>query len=154
MRRSFSGFLVAALLQSVVAAGTPPQTAELVGADRAGALVELFDDIELGPSAHVERCLEERRLFKGGEKIIVGCAVSIAPGDFAKLLFSYGTPLSHRSTENIQPNMPVPAVGPPFEVSDVYFLSPPEKWEINDTLIYTNAERTRLVAYLRKLILE
>jgi hypothetical protein len=138
---------VLALAQAI--AGTPAQwrARDLIGPDRAGALVVLFYDVAPGPSAHVDNCVEASRSFKGGVDVIVGCAMSISPEDFPKLLFSWGRPLSTRHVSAIQPKVEVPAVGPAFVVSDVYFLSPPELWDINDTLIYTNESRSRLVAY-------
>jgi hypothetical protein len=151
-------FYVVAVLVAVgqASAETPSHwtSHELAGPDGAGALVELFHDIAPGPSTHIDGCIEAWRSLERGTDVVIGCAMSISPDDFPKLLFSWGKPLTKRRVTAIHPELEVPPVGPAFSVSDVFFLTPPEQWNINDTLIYTNESRTRIVAYLRKLVVQ
>ena len=83
--------------------------------------------------------------------MVQGCALTIPAMDFPALLDSY-RPMHERAVTTIQSELEMPKVGQPFPIARVYYTWPPEDWGINTHLIYTDASHTRIVVYLRQLM--
>ena len=150
---------VLALTSTAVLADTSVRTETSSGKD-----AEIYLEAMLAPSykpllsVRVDRCVAKlyplKRTHPYAWHRVQGCALSIAAGDFAKLLANLRSPVTHRAVALVKPSTPVPAVGASFDVTDVYFSSPPEAWSRNDPLIYTNSSRTRIVVYAYYLVEE
>jgi hypothetical protein len=110
------------------------------------------------PSVRLDRCISRQRTVKPTHwrewQRVEGCSLTIAAADFPRLIANLGNSATHRTATSVKPSTPVPAVGVPFQVGEVYFLSPPEAWHRNDPLIYTDSTHTRVLVYAHFLVEE
>ena len=98
---------------------------------------------------HVEGCVERTSATAEGYDVVTGCVLTIADRDLSKLVSQ--PRWRTRPASAMSAALTLPAVGKPYPIAQVYFTSPPEDWDINDVLIYTDAAHTRVTAYLRQL---
>ena len=80
---------------------------------------------------------------------VLGCSLSVDADEFAQLLESR-SPLERRSASQIAPVLKVPYLADLPVTAEVHYTSPPETWEINETLIYSDASRRQVAAYVRR----
>jgi hypothetical protein len=148
------------VLWSTLALGqTPDWTESFEGNDAAIELSELLAPHYTGiPSVHVERCVAHwfrlNQVHPHRYRRVAGCALTIAAADFPKLIRYLRGTTAHREVSSVKPATPVPNLGEPFAVAEVYFVSPPEAWRHNDPLIYTDAARTHVLIYAHYLVEE
>ena len=82
---------------------------------------------------------------------VLGCSLSVDADEFAQLLQSR-SPLERRSASRIAPVLKVPYLADVPVTAEVHYTSPPEAWEINEPLIYSDGSRQRVAAYVRYLV--
>jgi hypothetical protein len=102
----------------------------------------------LPESVQVTDCA--RRQSPAGKDLdeVLGCSLSVDADEFAQLLQSR-SPLQRRSTARIAPVLKVPYLADVPVTAEVHYSSPPETWEIEEPLIYSDATRRRVAAYVR-----
>jgi len=155
----FTVIVVLALAATVTFADTSVRTETSMGKDAEIKLeAMLAPDYAPLASVHVDRSISRLRTLKRTHwrrwQRVQGCALTIAAEDFPKLIGSLGHSATHRAATAVKSSTPVPPVGTPFPISEVYFISPPEAWHRNDPLIYTNSTRTRVLVYAHYLVEE
>ena len=127
------------------------QTRVRIGRDAQVELAIIFTPNFVKPAAaRATKCLEKWHLTHAQHwrewRMVMGCSVTIRERDVEAFLGNL-TGVQHRSISSIAPADLTFAVGPPMQVSDVYFVSPPEAWRVNDVLVFTNPGISRLLVY-------
>ena len=79
---------------------------------------------------------------------VLGCSLSVDADEFAELLAGR-SPLERRSASHIAPGPKLPYLADVPVTAEVHYDSPPEAWEINEPLIYTDGSKQRVAAYVR-----
>lgn len=82
---------------------------------------------------------------------VLGCSLSVDAGEFDQLLQSR-SPLERRSASQAAPVLKLPYLADLPATQDVHYLSPPEAWEINEPLIYSDGSKQRVAAYVRYVV--
>ena len=82
---------------------------------------------------------------------VLGCSLSVDADEFAQLLQSR-SPLERRSASQIAPVLKVPYLADVPVTAEVHYTSPPEAWQINEPLIYSDGSRQRVAAYVRYVV--
>ena len=82
---------------------------------------------------------------------VLGCSLSVDADEFPQLLQSR-SPLERRSTSQVTPVLRVPYLADVPVTAEVHYTSPPERWELNEPLIYSDGSRERVAAYVRYLV--
>jgi hypothetical protein len=82
---------------------------------------------------------------------VLGCSLRVDADEFAQLLESR-SPLERRSTSRIAPVLKVPYLADVPVTAEVHYTSPPEAWQANEPLIYSDRSRQRVAAYVRYVV--
>jgi hypothetical protein len=82
---------------------------------------------------------------------VLGCSLSVDADEFAQLLQSR-SPLERRSALRIAPVLQVPYLADVPVTAEVHYTSPPEAWETNEPLIYSDGSKQRVAAYVRYVV--
>lgn len=82
---------------------------------------------------------------------VLGCSLSVDADDFDQLLQSR-SPLERRSASQAAPVLKLPYLADLPFTEDVHYSSPPEAWEINEPLIYSDGSKQRVAAYIRYVV--
>lgn len=93
------------------------------------------------------------RQTPAGEDVdeVLGCSLSVDADEFAQLLQSR-SPLERRSVSQITPAQKVPYLADVPVAAEVHYTSPPEAWEANEPLIYSDGSKRRVAAYVRYVV--
>jgi hypothetical protein len=104
----------------------------------------------LPESAQIMDCAIRQPAGKHLDRVL-GCSLSVDAGEFAQLLQSR-SPLERRSASQAAPVLKLPYLTDLPVTQDVHYSSPPEAWEINEPLIYSDGSKRRVAAYVRYVV--
>jgi len=82
---------------------------------------------------------------------VLGCSLSVDADDYAQLLEGRSR-LQRRAASQVSPVLEVPYLAEVPIAAEVHYASPPEAWKIDEPLIYADASRRRVAAYVRYLV--
>jgi hypothetical protein len=110
----------------------------------------------------IKRCVELRLLKDsvGDYSFVTECELTLSSEDTRSVSLRWGRPMSQRSVSTISPTLKnpggiraVPLRLDFFAPTTVFFISPPEKWDVNDPLVYTNTASSTVVVLLNQYLI-
>lgn len=82
---------------------------------------------------------------------VLGCSLTVDASEFPQLLQSR-SPLVRRSASQAAPVLKLPYLTDLPVTEDVHYSSPPEAWEIDEPLIYSDGSKRSVAAYVRYVV--
>ena len=82
---------------------------------------------------------------------VLGCSLRVDASEFAQLLQSR-SPLERRSAAQAAPILKLPYLTDLPATEHVHYSSPPEAWEIDEALIYSDGSKRSVAAYVRYVV--
>jgi hypothetical protein len=104
---------------------------------------------QLPDSVQVKDCAIRQTPAGSDVDEVLGCSLSVDADEFARLLESR-SPMARRSAVQLAPGKKMPYLADMPVMAEVHYRSPPEAWKINEPLIYSDASRQSVAAYVRR----